>query len=119
MSGNFRSTPAICAAISQLRPPAARGRADVAVGRYKNETAAVRLLSYGGTSVPPTIGAVFQALAAGLGIPPAQAPVLASTWASAGNAVGRAIPDTGNDRTLILAEAVMAFHFAFQAGNRR
>ena len=119
MSGNFRSTPAICAAISQLRPPATRGLADVAVGRYRNQTTAVHLLSYGGRSVPPKIGAVFQALAAGLGIPPAQAPVLAATWASAGNAVGRAILDVGDDRTLILAEAVMAFHFAFQAGNRR
>jgi hypothetical protein len=119
MSGNFRSSPAICAAISQLRPPASRGAADKPLGRYKTETAPVYILSYGGTGVPATIGAQFQTMAAALGIPPAQAPVLAATWASAGNAVGRAMPEAGNDKTLLLAEAVMGFHFAFAAGNRR
>ncbi|MBL8772181.1 MAG: ATP-dependent helicase [Phenylobacterium sp.] len=119
MSGNFRSSPAICAAISQLRPPSTRGAPDQAVGRHKDEAAPVYILSYGGTGVPAAIGARFQTLAAGLGIAPAQAPVLAATWASAGSAVGRALPDAGNDKTLLLAEAVMAFHFSFAAGNRR
>jgi hypothetical protein len=119
MSGNFRSSPAICAAISQLRPPGARGVPDVPLGRYKAEATPVYILSYGGTSVPATIGARFQALAAELGIPPASAPVLASTWASAGKAVGRAASNAGNDKTLILADAVMGFHFAFEAGNCR
>lgn len=119
MSGNFRSSPAICAAISQLRPPAAHGAPDVPLGPYKYETTPVYIMAYGGTGVPASIGKRFQALASGLGIPPASAPVLASTWASAGNAVGRAVSDAGNDKTLILAEAVMGFHFAFEAGNRR
>jgi hypothetical protein len=119
MSGNFRSSPAICAAISQLRPPASRGAVDQPVGRYRDETSPVYILAYGGTAVPPAIGLQFQIMAAALGIPPAQAPVLAATWASAGNAVGRAMPDPGNDKTLLLAEAVMGFHFAFAAGNRR
>jgi hypothetical protein len=119
MSGNFRSSPAICAAISQLRPPATRGAPDKAVGKYRDDATPVYILSYGGTSVPASIGVRFQALAATLGIAPAQAPVLAATWASAGNAVGRAVPDAGNDKTLLLAEAVMDFHFAFAAGNRR
>lgn len=119
MSGNFRSSPAICAAISQLRPPASRGTVDEPVGRYKDDATPVYILSYGGTGVPAAIGARFQAMAAGLGIPPVQAPVLAATWASAGNAVGRAMPDVGNDKTLLLAEAVMGFHFAFASGKRR
>lgn len=119
MSGNFRSTPAICAAISQLRPPTTRGAPDKAMGKYKDEATPVYILSYAGTGVPASIGARFQALAAGLGIQSAEAPVLAATWASAGNAVGRAVPDAGNDKTLLLAEAVMGFHFAFAAGNRR
>ena len=119
MSGNFRSSPAICAAISQLRPPASRGAADMPLGRYKDEAAPVHILAYGGTGVPAAIGARFQALAASLGIAPAQAPVLAATWASARNAVGRAMPEAGNDKTLLLAEAVMGFHFAFAAGSRR
>ncbi|GLR82904.1 DNA helicase [Azospirillum oryzae] len=119
LSGNFRSSPAICAAISQLRPPASRGPIDQPLGPYKDETSPVYILTYGGTAVPAMIGTRFQVMAAELGIPPAQAPVLAATWASAGNAVGRAMPDAGNDKTLLLAEAVMGFHFAFAAGNRR
>lgn len=119
MSGNFRSSPAICAAISQLRPPTTRGAPDKAVGKHKEEAAPVYILSYSGAGVPASIGARFQALAASFGISPPQAPVLAATWASAGNAVGRALPDAGNDKTLLLAEAVMGFHFAFAAGNRR
>ena len=119
MSGNFRSSPAICAAISQLRPPESRGAVDQPVGRYKDDTTPVYILAYGGAAVPPVIGAHFQVMAAAIGIPPVQAPVLAATWASAGNAVGRPVPDAGNDKTLLLAEAVMGFHFAFAAGNRR
>jgi DNA helicase-2/ATP-dependent DNA helicase PcrA len=119
MSGNFRSSPAICAAISQLRPPSTRSAPDVPVGRYKADTTQVHILSYGGAAVPAVIGTRFQLLAAALGIKPSHAPVVASTWASAGNAVGRAMPDAGNDKTLLLADAVMSFHFAFEAGNRR
>jgi hypothetical protein len=119
MSGNFRSSPAICAAISQLRPPATRGTPDNAIGKYKDDATPVYILSYSGVGVPASIGARFQVLAAALGIAPAQAPVLAATWASAGNAVGRAVPEAGNDKTLLLAEAVMGFHFAFAANNRR
>lgn len=119
MSGNFRSSPAICAAISQLRPAATRNAPDKAVGRYKEDPTPVYILSYGGAAVPASIGTQFQALAASFGISPAQAPVLAATWASAGNAVGRTVPSVNNDKTLLLAEAAMAYHFAFAAGNRR
>jgi DNA helicase II / ATP-dependent DNA helicase PcrA len=119
MSGNFRSSPAICAAISQLRPPATRGAPDKAEGKYKNDATPVYILSYGETSVPASIGVQFQALTATFGIAPADAPVLAATWRSAGNAVGRAVPAAGNNKTLLLAEAVMGFHFAFETGNRR
>jgi hypothetical protein len=52
MSGNFRSSPAICAAISQLRPPATRGAPDKAMGKYKDETTPVYIISYGGAGVP-------------------------------------------------------------------
>lgn len=107
------------AGISQSRPPATRGVRNQAVGRFKTETTPIHILSYGGTGVPATIGACFQTLAVSLGNPPAQAPVLAATWASAGNAVGRAVPDAGKDKTLLFAEAVMGFHFAFAAGSRR
>ena len=119
MSGNFRSSPAICAAISQMRPPASRGKPDQAVGRYKNETTPVYLLSYSGKAVSPTIGPAFLALAKGLGIDPKDAPVLASTWASASTAAGRRAVDGTSDKTLLLAQAVTSFLSAFEAGNRR
>lgn len=118
MTGNFRSSPAICAAISQLRPPATRGVSDKAVGKYQADTTPVYMLSYGGAGVPASIGDTFHRLASGLGIAAGDAPVLAGTRASAGNAVGRGVPDAGNDKTLLLAAAVMRFHFSFSAGNR-
>ena len=119
MSGNFRSSPAICTAISQLRPPASRAAADKPLGRHKNETEPVYVLAYGGTSVPPTIGVKFQEMTSGLGISSDDAPLLASTWASASNAAGRKMVGAGQDKTLLLAEAVVGFLYAFEAGNRR
>lgn len=119
MSGNFRSSPAICAAISQLRPLASRAAPDQAFGRYKTETTPVYLLSYGGVSVPSAIGVSFLGLAKGLGIAPHQAPLLAATWDSASNAAGRRAVKVKTDKTLGLAQSVMAFLSAFEAGNRR
>ena len=119
MNGNFRSSPAICAAISQLRPPASRGKPDQALGRYKDETTPVHLLSYGGKAVSPTIGPAFLALVEGLGIEPKDAPVLASTWSSASSAAGRRAVDVASDKTLLLAQSVLDFLSAFKAGNRR
>lgn len=119
LSGNFRSSPAICAAVSQLRPPMVRGAHDASLGRYRGETIPVHLFAYGGTKVPTSVGAKFRDLTAAYGIPAAQAPVLATTWASAKAAVGSASPDPGNDKALLLAEAVMGFHLASEAGGRR
>lgn len=119
MSGNFRSSPAICAAISQLRPPASRTAADKPLGRYKDEAEPVYVLAYGGTSVSPAIGAKFQEMATGLGIASDDAQLLASTWASASNAAGRKMVGAGQDKKLLLAEAVMGFLYSFEAGNRR
>ncbi|QGM48258.1 ATP-dependent helicase [Methylocystis heyeri] len=119
MSGNFRSSPAICAAISQLRPPHARGTPDVAVGPNKHDPSPVYILSYGGAGVPTSIGRKFQELTESLGELAYATPVLASTWQSASKAAGRPVVDPGGDKTLLLADAVMHFHFAFEAGNRR
>ncbi|MEG6509519.1 ATP-dependent helicase [Methyloligella sp. 2.7D] len=119
MSGNFRSSPAICAAISQLRPPSSRGTPDKALGRYKSETTPVYLLSYGGQGVSPQIGSAFQALAMNLKLRPNEAQILAATWASASNAAGRRAVDVRNNKTLLLAQSIMRFLNAFEAGNRR
>lgn len=120
LSGNFRSSPAICAAINQLRPPASRSaEPDVPLGPHKAETEPVHLLAYGGTAVPAAIGAAFHALIRRLKIEPEKSRVLASTWASASKAVGQRVIDPGADKTLLLAEAVTGFHAAFEAGDRR
>ncbi|KQN14089.1 UvrD-helicase domain-containing protein [Sphingomonas sp. Leaf30] len=119
MSGNFRSTPAICSAIVALRPPAARGAVDQALGPLKDELNPVHILSYGGTSVPKTIGAKFGEIAGSLGIQNADAPILASRLPTAGKAIGHPAPKESLHMTLVLARAVTDFHFSFGLGNRR
>jgi len=119
MTGNFRSTPAICSAIVALRPPASRGAPDRALGPLKDDQTPVHVLSYGGTSVPRTIGAKFGELARSLGIPHAEAPILASRLPTAGKAIGHPAPKETAHMTLTLARAVTDFHFSFSLGNRR
>lgn len=119
MSGNFRSTPAICAAIVALRPPTAGSNPDQSLGRYRNDPTPVHILSYGGSGVSSVIGSTFRQLAEGLGIPSHDAPVLASTLASANKAIGQPSLGSTTHRTLLLAEATMNYHFAFAIGNRR
>ena len=119
MSGNFRSTPAICSAIAALRPPAFRGAPDRALGPLKDDETPVHVLSYGGTSVPATVGARFGELARALGIQSGEAPILASRLPSAGKAIGHPTPKETKHMTLTLARAVTDFHFSFGLGNRR
>lgn len=119
MTGNFRSSPSICSAVVALRPSTRTLPPDKPVGPHKNERALVHLLSYRGTKVPSTIGPTFKRLIDKLGIPYGLSPVIAATRASAGNAVGQPSPTDSRDATLILAEAVMRYHFAFAAGSRR
>lgn len=119
MSGNFRSTPAICAAIVGLRPPSARGVPDHALGSHKDDPTAVHVLSYGGTSVPAAIGAKFGELVKSLGIAVADAPILASRLQSAARAIGHPVSKDTVHKTLMLAKAATDFHFSFSLGNRR
>lgn len=119
MRGNFRSTPAICAAIVALRPPAFRNDPDQPLGRYKEEPTPVHVLSYGGTAVPAAIGLKFGELAKSLGIAPSDSPILASTLPSAAKAIGRPTLAETAHLTLNLAKAVTDFHFSFSLGNRR
>lgn len=119
MSGNFRSTAAICAAIVGLRPPASRGKPDLALGRYRDDATPVHILSYGGTTVPASIGAKFGHIAKSLAILPADAPILASTLSSASKAIGRPTLAETSHMTMMLAQAATNFHFSFNVGNRR
>lgn len=119
MTGNFRSSPAICAAIAALRPPRSRGAADIALGRHKSETAPVHILSYRGSGVSTAIGPKFVSLIAATGIAPASAPILSSRRASAAKAIGIPTLQETSHLTLQLAQSAMAYHFAFNMGNRR
>lgn len=119
MSGNFRSSPSICSAISQLRPPASKEITDKALGPFRHERSPVYILSYSGQSVPLSIGLHFQNLITTLGIPAHATAVVASTWESASKAAGRPVEDPGSIKTLLLADAVMNFHFAFGSGSRK
>ncbi|WMT79051.1 ATP-dependent helicase [Bradyrhizobium sp. Ash2021] len=119
MSGNFRSTPAICAAIVALRPPSSRSNPDNSVGPYRNDTTPVHIISYSGGAVSPAIGSTFQSVVEELGIPLQSAPVLASTRNSACKAIGQPTIKPTSHMTIVLAEAAMNYHFAFAVGNRR
>lgn len=119
MSGNFRSSPAICAAIVTLRPPSSRSDPDTPLGPHRSDTTPVHILSYSGSAVSPAIGSTFRGLVEGLSIPLHLAPVLASTRASASKAIGQPTIDQTTHMTLLLAEAAMNYHFAFAVGNRR
>lgn len=119
MSGNFRSTGAICAAIVALRPPSARADKDEAVGKHKNDPTPIHLLSYSGSGVSTAIGAKFTDLVRSLDIPIGHAPVLASRLPSASKAIGQPTLGKTNEKSLLLAQAVMSYHFTFAAGNRR
>lgn len=119
MSGNFRSSPAICAAIVTLRPPSSRSDPDKPLGLHRADTTPVHILSYGGTAVSPAIGSSFRGLVEALSIPLHLAPVLASTRASASKAIGQPTIEPTAHMTLLLAEAAMNYHFAFAVGNRR
>jgi DNA helicase II / ATP-dependent DNA helicase PcrA len=119
MSGNFRSTPAICSAIVALRPPASRASPDQVLGRHKDDPTPVYILAYGGTAVPDAIGKRFNEITTSLGILSADAPVLASRLVTAAKAIGHpSLEETGH-MTLVLARAVTDFHFSFDLGNRR
>lgn len=119
MSGNFRSTPAICSAIVALRPPASRVNPDQALGRYKDDATPAYILAYGGTTVPDSIGKKFNEITRSLGILAAGAPVLASRRITAAKAIGQPSLEESEHITLVLAKAVTDFHFSFGLGNRR
>lgn len=112
LTGNFRSSPNICRAICQLRPPAMRGAPDQSLGHFKVETTPIHILSYSGTAVPASIGSAFTDLLRHYGLDVSGAPILAATRASGAAAVGQPQPSNRRDRAVRLAEAVTTFHFA-------
>lgn len=112
VTGNFRSSPNICKAVAGFRPIATRGEPDEALGALKGHAAPVEILSYGGNSVPSSIGETFCAILRGAGLDTSSAPIVASTKASGAAASGQARTKGSQHRTLRLAEAISEFHFA-------
>ncbi len=119
MSGNFRSTAAICSAIVALRPPSARADKDEAIGKHMDDSTPIHLLSYSGNGVSTAIGAKFADLVRSLDITIGHAPILASTLPSASKAIGQPTLGKTNEKSLLLAQAVMSYHFSFATGSRR
>ena len=112
LTGNFRSSPNICKAIAQFRPPSTRGTPDDALGPLKDQTAPVQILSYTGNGVPASIGTTFSTALNEAGIDISSAPIVAATKASGAAAAGQPRPTNSTHRTIRLAEAVTDFHFA-------
>ena len=112
LTGNFRSTPNICKAITQLRPMGSRGTPDEALGPLKHEVTPVYVLSYGGRGVSRSIGIGFSQLLHQLDIDTSISPMLAATKGSAAAAAGQPRPSGRRYRAVRLAEAVTDFHFS-------
>lgn len=119
MSGNFRSNPAICRAIVQLRLPSNRSKQDKPMGDLREDQTPVYILSYSGKAVSAKIGEKFESIIKEYGISPDTAPVVAATRDSAFKAVGQPIPKHTEHLTLLLAQALVQYEFAFNIGNRR
>lgn len=85
---------------------------DKALGRHKDDTTPVRILSYPGSTVPASISMAFLRHLNYAGIEPTLSPIIAATKASGAAAAGQPRPGKRRDRTVRLAEAVTDFHFA-------
>jgi len=117
LTGNFRSSPAICGLASTLRPDQ---RMDEPLGRYKDLETPVLLLSYRGASISPEIGGAFTAQMERFEIPSKESIVLAHARRTARIAAG--IPterDVGNSRTERIADAVGQFWSPASGARRR
>lgn len=119
MSGNFRSSANICKAIVALRHKDARTVVDRALGEFRDEPTHIYVLSYGGKSVPASIGVKFKELISNLTLDVTKCPVLAATRKSGCRAIGQPPESNSNEMTIRLAEAITDFHFSFEAGNQR
>ena len=111
LTGNFRASSNICKTIAQLRPITVRGMLDEPLGPFKNDLAPVHILSYAG-KVAASIGTKFSELLHQENIDVSTSPVVAATKASGAAAVGKPRPSGSRNRTVLLAEAVVNFHFA-------
>lgn len=110
ITGNFRSTPEICNAISALRSPALRSKADTALGPHRALSTKVHIISYAGAGISTAIGPKFTELVLASGLEVLCAPALSSAREAAPKAMGQTGPINSAHLTLNLASAIVDFH---------
>jgi len=107
LTGNFRSSPAICQIAATLR---SAGQADQSVGDTANVAHPVLLLTYGGRSPTATIGRAFLDWVAELGLDSTDAIILAHSGKVAQRAAGVVTSDSnGSSRIESLARRTSEF----------
>lgn len=119
LTGNFRSSKHIVAAVSRLKRPEAGRAYDEALGEHQAEPSPVYLLAYKGQSVPSSVGTHFGSLVSQLKIAAKDCPVVAATRLSASRALG--LPADGGSGHLAcrLAAAVGDLYSSFELGGRQ
>ncbi|WP_435104354.1 UvrD-helicase domain-containing protein [Arhodomonas sp. AD133] len=117
MTGNFRSSRAICCAVAAFRP--GETAPDKPLGKHRELRSPVYILGYSGRSVPRDIGRLFRKLIEGHGLDPARCPVLATGWNAASRAVGAPTPKKRGYLVVKVASAVSRFHGAVDGHERR
>ena len=118
LSGNFRSTQTVCNACAAFRPKKYALPPDRALGSVKDLRSPVRVLIYGGSSVPSQIGERFVEIVSDEGLDLRRSPILAKTKMSGAKAAGAGVLASVGDRTLRLASAVTQFHLSESTSDR-
>jgi len=118
LTGNFRSSPPICAMAATLRD---RSAPDVAVGPDANVNHPVHILEYQGRTVPAAIGQEFSRLLHVTGIDPKKSVVLAHKRSAAlrASGLGLASGPLGTSRVETMAKAIGEFWCPSVAGRVR
>lgn len=108
LTGNFRSSPAVCRLAATLR---SAGQVDQAIGDTANVTHPIFLLAYGGRVPSAIIGQTFLDAVVELGLDSTDAIVLAHSGKAAQRAAGGVVfnGSNGNSRVGLLARKVAEF----------
>jgi DNA helicase II / ATP-dependent DNA helicase PcrA len=117
LTGNFRSSPAICGLAATLR---ARAEPDEPLGECRELADPVHILKYDGQRPSPSIHVYFNQLAEAGGIPPTARMILGHARTAVRHACGLAPEDSGgNSRVSNVARAITIFRAAGSTGRAR
>lgn len=117
MTGNFRSSRAICCAVAAFRP--GETAPDEPLGKHQQLKWPVYVLGYPGMGASADVGRQFHRIVTSHGLHPAQCPVLATGWNAASRAIGTPAPKESGQLVLQIASAVSRFHEAVDGYERR